>query len=332
MGALLTQMRYFQQQALATSTSNTYRSGLTSYTTFCRQTLFTPFPSSELILQLYVTSLARTVSYNTIKVYLSAIQFYHIMFNFPISIHSMQRLYYLLRGIRRSIGSSRSRPLRQPITIQQLRLLLTFIRRTYNHQDSIMLSSAITLAFFGLLRCSEYTCANRYQFDPLFTLLVTNVSFSSQQNVAAIHIKSSKTDPFRSGCVVRIGALYNDICPVAALINYINIHQTRQGPLYVFTNQIYLTRNHITALLSTYFPHITNINTHSFRIGGASAAASAGVADSTIQILGRWSSDAYRRYIRISDESVQNITQRVSQVNVFTRFWDNDLNRSEPHE
>ena len=34
----------FSQQALVTSTSSTYRSGLTSYITFCRQTLFTPFP------------------------------------------------------------------------------------------------------------------------------------------------------------------------------------------------------------------------------------------------------------------------------------------------
>ena len=39
----------------------------------------------------------------------------------------------------------------------------------------------------------------------------------------------------------------------------------------------------------------TNINTHSFQIGGASAAASGGVTDSTIHILGRLTSDAYQR-------------------------------------
>ena len=37
---------------------------------------------------------------------------------------------------------------------------------------------------------------------------------------------------------------------------------------------------------------------HSFRIGTASVAAARGVADSTIQSLGRWKSDSFERYIR----------------------------------
>ena len=61
------------------------------------------------------------------------------------------------------------------------------------------------------------------------------------------------------------------------------------------------------------------------RIGGASAAASAGVPDSTIQILGRWSSDAYRRYLRISDETVCDISSRLSRVVSYSRLWDSDM-------
>ena len=54
---------------------------------------------------------------------------------------------------------------------------------------------------------------------------------------------------------------------------------------------------------------MTDLNTHSFRIGGASAAAAGGLTDSEIRTLGRWSSDAFRVYVRYKD-------------NIFIRFSD----------
>ena len=73
------------------------------------------------------------------------------------------------------------------------------------------------------------------------------------------------------------------------------------------------------------------MDTHSFRIGGASAAASAGVSDSVIQILGRWSSDTYRRYLRLSDQLISNACCQMSTVNIVNRRWDPDLIRSHPY-
>ena len=38
---------------------------------------------------------------------------------------------------------------------------------------------------------------------------------------------------------------------------------------------------------------------HSIRIGAATWAKSKGISDDKIQLLGRWKSDAYKKYIRI---------------------------------
>ena len=60
-------------------------------------------------------------------------------------------------------------------------------------------------------------------------------------------------------------------------------------------------------------PQIT-LDTHSFRIGGATAAFAAGVPESAIQLLGRWSSDAYRAYLRIPDCTIRSASIAMSKT------------------
>ena len=72
------------------------------------------------------------------------------------------------------------------------------------------------------------------------------------------------------------------------MIAYLHFRSNVDGPTYHFHNDQLLTRQFISNLLSLTLTHVPNINTHSFRIGGASAAASAGIHDSVIQIMARW--------------------------------------------
>ena len=67
----------------------------------------------------------------------------------------------------------------------------------------------------------------------------------------------------------------------------------------------YLTRTHVVDILRASFPKQPDLNTHSFRIGGASALSDAGTQDHVIQIMGRWASDSFLRYIHIPNQSLR---------------------------
>ena len=62
---------------------------------------------------------------------------------------------------------------------------------------------------------------------------------------------------------------------------------------------------------------------HSLRIGGASAAFAVGVEPSAIRLAGRWSSDVYEIYLRLSREAAV----RLGRVVGSTSF--DDLERGE---
>jgi hypothetical protein len=57
---------------------------------------------------------------------------------------------------------------------------------------------------------------------------------------------------------------------------------------------------------------------HRFRIGGATSAALAGIEDSTIQLLGRWQSGAFLRYIRTPHERLAAMSVALASQNHFT--------------
>lgn len=88
---------------------------------------------------------------------------------------------------------------------------------------------------------------------------------------------------------------------------------------------VVLLHVNVTAFIKMSIHDNINLNTHSFRIGGASAAASSGVPDSIIKILGRWSSDCYRRYIRISDPVIVDWTSKIAQCERIDTIWSLDV-------
>ncbi|XP_032231616.1 uncharacterized protein LOC116614582 [Nematostella vectensis] len=123
----------------------------------------------------------------------------------------------------------------------------------------------------------------------------------SNPTMLRIHVKASKTDPFRKGTHVFIGRAKPPVCAVEAVLGYPARRGGAPGPLFVMESGQPLSRQKLTSWLREILQLEGvpgNYSSHSFRIGAATVAACNGLPDHLIQTLGRWTSGAYRSYIR----------------------------------
>ena len=176
-------------------------------------------------------------------------------------------LYRLLRGIRRRQGNSLTRSSRSPIIVAHLHTISVFLYNSgFSLQDKFMFLSFCLLAFYGLLRVSI-----DLDLDPEIHLLCSDILYNKDFTIMFVHIKASKTDPFRSGTTISVAALRGNLCPVQVMRMYISLSPNTQGPLFRCSSGQFLTRCTLCLVLGLALPNIPNINTHSFRIGGTSA-------------------------------------------------------------
>jgi hypothetical protein len=159
------------------------------------------------------------------------------------------------------------------------------------------------MCFFGFLRVGEVVSPANPDFDPKLHLTYKDVRMDTCESprFLQIHIKASKTDPFRKGVAIFLGSTDSSICPVAAILDYMVRRGESGGPFFTFADSRFLTRDRFVAAVRTALSSAgydcSQYAGHSFRIGAATTAAQRGVQDSLIKTLGRWESNAYTVYI-----------------------------------
>lgn len=104
--------------------------------------------------------------------------------------------------------------------------------------------AACCLAFFGFLRCGEFTVPNQTEYNQGAHLSYGDIAIDSRSNptMVIIKIKQSKTDPFRQGVQFYLGKTDTDICPVCAILPYLAIRGPKQGPLFIMKDSSFLKR------------------------------------------------------------------------------------------
>ena len=147
--------------------------------------------------------------------------------------------------------------------------------------------------------------------------------------MAKIAIPSSKTDPYRQGNEVLISRTQSLTCPVSMLEKYMaRIEINSSSELFLFRGIVQtkegerlrpsgsLSYSTVRVLfrkkLEDLGHSLTGFGLHSFRAGGASAAARAGVPDRLFKQHGRWKSDkAKDGYVEDSVENRLSVTKNI---------------------
>ena len=237
----------------------------------------------------------------------------------PFGGGSLPRLEYVLRGIKKhEVETGRGQRDRLPITPS----ILSKIKAVWDphaRQWDKMLWAASCLGFFAFLRVGKMTAPNDTTFDPSVHLCVSDIAVDDPRcpSMLRVRIKQSKTDPFRRGVDLFVGKTSSPLCPVAAMLDYLSTRGVAPGPLFMFRDGRYLTRQRfaeaVRAALSQAGIDRSKYCTHSFRIGAATTAAARGIEDSVIKTLGRWESLAYLQYVRIPRERLVAISGQLVQ-------------------
>ena len=168
---------------------------------------------------------------------------------------------------------------------------------SYEHR---LLWAACCLGFFGFLRSGEFT-AHSQRYPGVTLISADDIARDSAYPPCFVRarLRRSKTDPFGRGIDIFLGRTSHAICPVAAILSFLSVRPTTLlGPLFCFQDGSVLTRDRLVrevrAILRTQGVDASKFSGHSFRIG----AATAGIPDHMIKMLGRWESSAYLFYVR----------------------------------
>ena len=229
--------------------------------------------------------------------------------------------YPALTGPTRPEGTILSpRPQTGAVTAVLLRRMKQELERS-EHPEMRVLWAVCCMAFFGFFRLGELLRSSPSEFNPRLHLSWGDMAVDSPPapTMVRFHLRQSKTDQFGRGVDIILGRTGCDLCPVAAVLGYVAARGDRKGPFFLkSTNRPLLKQEFITeirrVLVALGLPDHQYAG-HSFRIGAATSAALAGVEDSTIQILGRWQSSAFLRYIRTPHERLAAVSIAIASQN-----------------
>lgn len=298
------------QQALAPVTRERYRRVWERYEAWCNELEEPPLPVTEEKAIGYVVTLAcGGVKDGTVRHHLAGLRQAHLRAGLSApNWGGMARLGQIRKGLSRFRATQEDSGMaRDPVRRDHLEAM----KAVWDAQGDrgTMLWAAACLCFFGCLRAGEALAPESGRFDPKAHLGWEDVMLDPAEKPEwiKVKIKESKTDRLRKGALITLCRTREPVCPVVALLKFMGLRKAGSGPFFRLTEGKGLDRKvfvqEVKEALRRSGRSAEGISGHSFRIGAATEASRNGASDEQIKALGRWSSRAYRGYVRTGDEA-----------------------------
>ncbi|CAH3194200.1 unnamed protein product, partial [Porites evermanni] len=261
------------------------------------------FPLSINTLALFIAFLAeQKYAASTVLTYISAVSYPHRLASLtdPTKADMIQ---IALRGYSKLNPSF---DVRLPISLP---ILENIIAASDHTQSALyyrkMTQAMYAFAFFAALRVGELTYRTHQSQRNL--ILLNQITFMETREGSISAIKLTLRNYKHSDTSKPVDIfLYREhpVCPVSLLLAYLNLRGNFPGPLFCWPDASPISRSFFTSALTAALNFcnldVSKYKSHSFRIGAASWAAAKGFSDAQIRSFGRWNSNAFLRYIRIS--------------------------------
>ena len=275
-----------------------------------------PMSQSDIMLLSSWLLIKREVRGATVEAYLSAVRQIHLAKGLTPPDVRPEIVKTVLKGARHMdtiddrVTGRRSR---LPVTVEMLKIIkleLADMEIPFSMKRLVWMICSIN--FFGCLRVHETLARSETEFDPCFTLLGKDVELKSvncegeEVEILQLKLKSPKEDRIGSSVFIDIYETKGLLCPVKAYKKWKGTKPPtdKNMPAFRQENGIPLTGRKLNEILKTCLdPHVPYqagfVTSHSFRSGMASLMATLGYTTEQVKAVGRWSSNAYERYIKL---------------------------------
>ena len=211
-----------------------------------------------------------------------------------------------------------SRPVRQKLPFSVDHLHKFYQCLDFSSTKHLACWCAMLLAFFGCFRLSNLVPTSKNQFDPLKHL--TRDDINCEGEFVLVFYKWSKTNqnsskvswiPICAASDIRFNVQFF----LKKLLDVVEAPDN--APLFTFHKSDFLTRYSLKRLLDHFLFEagmpLADYSWHSFRRGSAVFAFELGLADSAVQLLGDWTSPAFKNYLEFAFVRKVDIAKKISK-------------------